>query len=162
ISLEVAEHLSESAAESFVANLVLHAPAVLFSAAIPFQGGDHHVNERFPSYWAQKFAHHRYRPIDLIRPEIWEDESVFCGLRQNCRWVGHADPIATNGVLRAKLAERRPLSLVHPQFYLNRVKELEAVRSHLKNGGYFRVTPAEEIGQLNVTRVTEAIEELQK
>ena len=42
ISLEVAEHLSESAANHFIECLTSHAPVVLFSAAIPYQGGDHH------------------------------------------------------------------------------------------------------------------------
>ncbi len=39
ISLEVAEHLTPGRADSFVADLVALAPAVLFSAAIPGQGG---------------------------------------------------------------------------------------------------------------------------
>jgi hypothetical protein len=38
ICLEVAEHLVPSAAEGFIAALTRHAPAVLFSAAIPYQG----------------------------------------------------------------------------------------------------------------------------
>src|SRR6185436_8445732 len=42
MSLEVAEHLSPAAAEAFVDSLVRHADVVLFSAAIPSQGGTHH------------------------------------------------------------------------------------------------------------------------
>src|SRR5271166_1264394 len=39
VSLEVAEHLPESRAVSFVGDLTRLAPVVLFSAAIPGQGG---------------------------------------------------------------------------------------------------------------------------
>ena len=46
ISLEVAEHPPEEFAEPLVERLVTAAPFVLFSAAIPEQGGIHHVNEQ--------------------------------------------------------------------------------------------------------------------
>ena len=50
ISLEVAEHLSERRAESFIEDLCKVSKVVLFSAAIPFQGGDNHINEQWQSY----------------------------------------------------------------------------------------------------------------
>jgi len=40
------------------AALVKAAPVVLFSAAIPLQGGTEHVNEQWQSYWAKLFAEH--------------------------------------------------------------------------------------------------------
>jgi 2-polyprenyl-3-methyl-5-hydroxy-6-metoxy-1,4-benzoquinol methylase len=46
ISLEVAEHLPESAADAFIDSLVRHGDVILFSAAIPFQGGHRHINEQ--------------------------------------------------------------------------------------------------------------------
>ena len=46
VSLEVAEHLPEHAASGFVDTLVRLAPCVLFSAAIPHQGGLRHLNEQ--------------------------------------------------------------------------------------------------------------------
>jgi hypothetical protein len=54
--LEVGEHISESAANHFIESLTTHAPVVLFSAAIPYQGGDHHVNEQFLPYWVERFS----------------------------------------------------------------------------------------------------------
>ena len=48
ISLEVAEHLPEASSADFVASLVRLAPMVLFSAAIPGQGGVNHLNEQWP------------------------------------------------------------------------------------------------------------------
>src|ERR1700685_413165 len=53
ISLEVAEHLPESAAAVFVKSLTDAADIVVFSAAIPLQSGPGHVNEQWPPYWAR-------------------------------------------------------------------------------------------------------------
>ena len=55
ISVEVAEHLRRLAAETFVDSLVDLSDFVLFSAAIPHQGGKHHLNERWQDYWAGLF-----------------------------------------------------------------------------------------------------------
>ncbi|ROO60636.1 methyltransferase family protein [Micromonospora sp. Llam0] len=82
-SLEVAEHLDESCADAFVESLVRHADTVLFSAAIPCQGGTHHVNERWPSYWAERFSRLGFWPVDVVRPAIWTDKRVKRWYRQN-------------------------------------------------------------------------------
>ena len=67
-SLEVAEHLPAAAAEQFVDNLVAHSGVVLFSAAVPGQGGEHHVNERPYCYWRRLFSDRGYVMFDLVRP----------------------------------------------------------------------------------------------
>jgi SAM-dependent methyltransferase len=82
-SLEVAEHLDESCADAFVESLAAHADTVLFSAAIPGQGGRHHVNEQWPSYWAEKFSRLGLHPVDAIRPLIWTDQRISYWYRQN-------------------------------------------------------------------------------
>lgn len=46
LCLEVAEHIPEEFADSFVANLCRLSDVVVFSAAIPSQGGQSHVNEQ--------------------------------------------------------------------------------------------------------------------
>jgi trans-aconitate methyltransferase len=56
ISLEVAEHLPESAADQFVASLASAAPHIVFSAATPGQGGLDHINEQPHAYWIEKFS----------------------------------------------------------------------------------------------------------
>jgi SAM-dependent methyltransferase len=83
ISMEVGEHLPESAADVFVENLCSLSDAVLFSAAAPGQGGTNHINEQWPEYWAAKFGKHGFRMIDCLRQEIWENESVAAWYRQN-------------------------------------------------------------------------------
>jgi len=55
ICLEVAEHLTSGRAPSFVDDLCRLSDVVLFSAAIPFQGGTNHINERPITYWADLF-----------------------------------------------------------------------------------------------------------
>jgi 2-polyprenyl-3-methyl-5-hydroxy-6-metoxy-1,4-benzoquinol methylase len=44
--LEVAEHLPADSADTLVDSLVRHGSVILFSAAVPGQGGEHHVNEQ--------------------------------------------------------------------------------------------------------------------
>jgi putative flippase GtrA len=81
--LEVAEHLPESRAASLVADLVSHAPAVLFSAAPPGQGGEHHINEQPAEYWRRLFAAHDYVAIDCLRPFLIRDKRVPVWYRNN-------------------------------------------------------------------------------
>lgn len=83
VCVEVAEHLPESRAATLIDDLVALAPCVLFSAAIPGQGGTHHVNEQFLSYWARHFGRHGFVPVDLIRPLVWHNEDVQYWYRQN-------------------------------------------------------------------------------
>src|SRR5262245_27058351 len=64
LCLEVAEHLPASRAEGLVSDLTNLAPVVLFSAAIPLQGGVNHVNEQWPEYWAGLFRDRGFVPID--------------------------------------------------------------------------------------------------
>src|SRR5215469_304150 len=71
ISLEVAEHLPEASAAGFVKSLTAIAPVVLFSAAVPGQGGTGHINEQWQDYWADLFAREGFVPVDAIRPAIW-------------------------------------------------------------------------------------------
>jgi SAM-dependent methyltransferase len=82
-SLEVAEHLEESRADAFVQSLANHADTILFSAAIPGQGGRHHVNEQWPSYWIEKFSRRGLHVYDVIRPVIWTDRRIDHWYRQN-------------------------------------------------------------------------------
>lgn len=83
ICLEVAEHLIESSASTLVESLCRHGENIIFSAAIPGQGGQNHLNEQWPDFWQQKFAHHGYGCVDAIRPLIWHDGRVDLWYRQN-------------------------------------------------------------------------------
>jgi SAM-dependent methyltransferase len=114
--LEVGEHLDERAAPTLVSSLVAHAPAVLFSAAIPAQGGAGHVNERWPSYWAELFGAHGYRAIDLVRPLVWNDDRVAFWYAQNTVLYLAADRPDPAG----SASVDAPMDLVHPRLYLRK------------------------------------------
>lgn len=69
-SLEVGEHIRPDAMETFVDNLCTHADAILFSAAVPGQGGTLHVNEQSYGFWRDRFADRGYRLFDFVRPNL--------------------------------------------------------------------------------------------
>lgn len=83
ISLEVAEHLPSHSAKSFISLLTSLSDFVLFSAAIPGQGGVGHINEQWPDYWISLFEERGYIGIDAIRKNIWNDKAIHFWYRQN-------------------------------------------------------------------------------
>ena len=83
LCLEVVEHLNEEAGFRLVDALTNVAPVIVFSAAIPGQGGDGHINERWQSYWVCQFEQRGFKAFDLIRPLVWYDQSVAFWYRQN-------------------------------------------------------------------------------
>ncbi|MGH2747931.1 MAG: class I SAM-dependent methyltransferase [Actinomycetota bacterium] len=120
LSLEVAEHLPEGSAKEFVRSLTRLAPVVAFSAAIPFQGGDHHVNEQWPSYWAKLFEAQDYSPIDCLRRDIWRLGLNAWWYAQNLILYVSQSHLETHERLE-KLADEPgwvPISLVHPDCYM--------------------------------------------
>ena len=104
--LEVAEHVR--AAEPFVEWLCAAAPLVLFSAAVPGQGGDGHVNERPTGYWVELFAVQGYRGSGALRWRLWEDERVEWWYRQNLLVFWDPD------VVDPGLAEDGCPTVIHP------------------------------------------------
>jgi hypothetical protein len=82
--LRLPEHLRPLVARSFLESLVRHGDTILFSAAIPGQGGTGHVNEQWSSYWADLFAEHDYRPLNALRGALWDAHDVEPWYRQNC------------------------------------------------------------------------------
>lgn len=133
VSLEVAEHLPPSASEVFVASLVDLADLVLFSAAIPRQRGSGHVNERWQSWWAGRFAEHGFLPVDCVRRRIWSDPKVEWWYAQNVILYVSRDHLAGNPRLQKEheLMGTDQLSMVHPARY---VKWHERLRQLLLTG----------------------------
>jgi SAM-dependent methyltransferase len=97
-SLEVAEHLPSASAETFVKCLCMHGDVVLFSSAQPGQGGEGHVNECKPSYWAGLFAANGYRAYDSIRPLIVRQKLIDPWYRFNTLLFANAAGAARLGV----------------------------------------------------------------
>lgn len=121
-SLEVAEHLPASCAKGFIETLVQLSSRIIFSAAIPGQGGLHHVHERWPSYWAELFREKGYLSVDFLRPRLWADTGIFWWYRQNivCFWdqTLKLPPELSPYVV----TELEKLNVVHPENYLAKVK----------------------------------------
>jgi SAM-dependent methyltransferase len=83
LSLEVAEHLPKYSAESFVSSLCRHSDRIVFSAAIPGQGGQNHLNEQWIGFWEFFFQKNGFHLVDAIRPKIWNEAAVDVWYRQN-------------------------------------------------------------------------------
>ena len=114
LCLEVAEHLPESAAGTLVGSLVKLADAVLFSAAVPGQGGVAHINEQWPAYWIRLFEEHGFRPADVIRSRVWENAEVEWWYAQNALlYIDAERPPPTLADLTRRAIP--PLPLIHPR-----------------------------------------------
>lgn len=119
ISMEVGEHIAADRADVFVGNIVRHADAVVFSAAAPYQGGVHHVNEQWPTYWARKFAQHDYRCFDFLRWRIWNDRRVATWYRQNVLIFAnrHNDSLVHRLESQAVDAFPAGVPVIHPEMW---------------------------------------------
>lgn len=135
MSLEVAEHLPESSAEGFVDALVNLSRVILFSAAIPFQGGAFHVNEQWQDYWVEKFHCRGYVTIDCLRKRIWDNEDVSWWYAQNTFIFCHKEYLSKHPALKAEYEQTylSQLRLVHPRKYLTHADpEKMSLRRELK------------------------------
>ena len=83
VCLEVAEHLPAAAAGSLVSGLAGLADRVLFSAAVPGQGGTDHINEQRHEYWIERFARAGLRADTAWREQFADDEDVAWWYRRN-------------------------------------------------------------------------------
>ncbi len=124
LSLEVAEHVRPALADAFLAFLAGSGDTIAFSAAIPLQGGQHHVNEQWPGYWISRFAAHGFAPFDILRLALWERREVPAWYRQNILlfFRGEIPPrVREEGERLALRRLHQPMALVHPDFYERRL-----------------------------------------
>jgi len=128
LSLAVAEHLPETSADKFVHFLTESAAAVLFSAAIPGQGGTDHINEQWPEYWARKFEQRGYVTIDILRNSLWDNEKVMWWYAQNLILYVRKDILFLNPALNRLGGKVGQLTRIHPGTLASRnskIQELE-------------------------------------
>lgn len=83
ICLEVAEHLTEKRAETFISELTGLSDLVVFSAAIPGQGGYKHLNEQWPQYWHKLFQKNGFDVCDCFKSYIWNNPKICWWYKQN-------------------------------------------------------------------------------
>ncbi|MEG4309534.1 MULTISPECIES: glycosyltransferase [unclassified Microcoleus] len=132
ISLEVAEHLPATCAENFVNSLTQLAPVILFSAAIPFQGGVEHVNEQWPEYWVYYFQKKGYAVIDCLRKKIWNNDKVEPWYAQNILIFVKQEHLSgyPRLVNEYQNTDLNQLAIVHPKIYFY---SLQAARNSAQN-----------------------------
>lgn len=126
LCLEVAEHLTEAAGRRLVPFLTSASDLIVFSAAVPGQGGTNHLNEQWPGYWQELFAEYGFRFEDEIRWRFWNDQEIEWWYRQNMfiarRGEGESPPV-------------RPV--VHPRLLEKKVRQ----NSHAVNDFYYGRVP---------------------
>ena len=141
VSLEVAEHLPRESAEIFIHSLTNLGNIVLFSAAIPFQGGLNHLNEQWLEYWAEIFAKYGYVAIDCLRRKIWNNEKVEAWYAQNLLIFVKETCLGEYPLLAREFQPgEHNLAMVHPQIYESAIAavkwqmhlELEKLKSQLE------------------------------
>jgi hypothetical protein len=111
VCLEVGEHLPEWRADGFVGDLISLAPCILFSAAVPGQGGANHINEQYMPYWVDLFQRRGYQGVDPIRPWILGNDSVEWFYQQNTvMFVNERHPLLARNFPKAQ-------SIIHQKLY---------------------------------------------
>lgn len=118
LSLEVAEHLAKEKAGIFVRNLVSLGNIIIFSAAIPGQGGQNHINEQWLSYWEELFLAEGFVLHDILRPLFWENDKINWWYRQNMVVFAHntvyvPNPLPVNSIT----------NVVHPELFKAKIAQ---------------------------------------
>jgi hypothetical protein len=127
-------------AKTFVDSLTRLGPVVLFSAAIPHQGGINHINCQWPEYWAERFDDKDYVVIECLRRRIWRNENVAKRYRQNILMFAAREHLEHQSSLSEEYTLRgtSQLSVVLPENYLRKEKKATGLPMSLprKHCGY--------------------------
>jgi SAM-dependent methyltransferase len=131
ISLEVAEHLSKDAADIFVQSLVNAGKVILFSAALPGQGGFNHINEQWTFYWEDKFRKHGYFFYDIIREKIWNNSNIDSWwYKQNMFIVAHES-------MGFKSVSNKLSPVIHPDLFLSKINYIKNIEQGKRGISYY-------------------------
>ena len=117
ICVEVAEHLSSARSESFIAEICHFGDLVLFSAAVPGQGGVHHVNEQWPEFWAALFQKNRFACFDFIRRDLWTRQDIEYWYAQNVMLFARQGSRSFNSLSLIAPPTAQPWAVIHPRLY---------------------------------------------
>ncbi len=131
ISTEVAEHLEESFVDIFLDNITNASDQILFSAAVPGQGGVHHVNEQWQSYWIEKFEKRGYYCDYSVRNYFWNKTEISSWRKQNLLFFSKerkslAPDCKLNDVIHPQelyriineMEKRLEIYIMHPEIYI--------------------------------------------
>ena len=114
ISVEVAEHLDNSVSEHFIKTLISYSNIIIFSAAIPYQGGEHHINCQTPEFWYNIFNKYGYVCFDFRNTLMNMWENINPCYAQNILLYVHKDLIH---IFENKFPiTNRPIFFYHPAY----------------------------------------------
>jgi SAM-dependent methyltransferase len=129
LSLEVAEHIEEKYANVFIRNLIAAGKIIVFSAAVPQQGGQNHVNEQWQSYWSEKFNQQGYVVHDILKPYLWNNPNVFFWYKQNMVVATPKDFMFQKEFIHNTLED-----VIHKDMFQFRLNQLDAEISLFRSG----------------------------
>lgn len=144
ISLEVAEHLPAASAKHFIDALCSYSDTILFSAAVPYQGGTEHINEQPPAYWFELFKEKNYYCFDILRKEFINNEELPYGCYAQNAFIYTCKPEYLLS-LGKNYEKSSPMFFYHPWYvktYYSIMKEYEMRESELLKHDtiYFSIT----------------------
>jgi len=126
VCLEVGEHVPELSAEGLTRYLTSISDFVLFSAAVPQQTGENHLNCQWQDYWREKFEGIGYLPITTLRQQIWQEKDVPFFYKQNIALYVKKETLENDPALvqELQLSLAAPFSVIHPDYYLEVMRYL--------------------------------------
>lgn len=95
VCLEVVEHLTEKTGQKIVEFLCNSTNIIMFSAAVPHQMGENHINEQHPCYWQELFAQRGYVFYDIFRQKYWNHTEIKWWYKQNMFLVAKEGTFST-------------------------------------------------------------------
>jgi SAM-dependent methyltransferase len=127
LCLEVAEHIPAGREDALLNFLIELSPVILFSGAVPCQGGTGHVNEQWLEHWVQQFESRGYVAFDCIRARFWNNPEVEWWYSQNAVLYVRKTQAGNYPNLRSlsRADSERPFSIVHPRLLLYKTHELK-------------------------------------
>jgi SAM-dependent methyltransferase len=125
LCLEVAEHLPELNAEAFVEMLTSHSDFIIFSAAIPGQGGQNHLNEQWPDYWQRLFLKNEYYPSEILRDHFWNNKDIEWWYRQNIIIYAPEKVLTALSLLISEKVK----SMIHPDLFEEKLDLIENLQT---------------------------------
>lgn len=126
LCLEVAEHIPVTASNTLIDSLVKHSDYIVFSAAIPGQGGCNHINEQWQEYWVRKFASNNYTALDCFRPKLWNDNKIPFWFKQNTLLYYNKERNINQNI------NSSIINIVHPDLFAHTLSQSKISSSLLK------------------------------
>lgn len=128
LCLEVAEHLPPENAETFVEVLTRHSDFIVFSAAIPNQGGQNHLNEQWPDYWQKLFSKNGYYPSEIIRNHFWDNKDVEWWYKQNIIIYASKSMLSSLNIAVSENVK----SIIHPELFNEHLDIIEKLHATIQ------------------------------